>query len=142
MNSLVKLRENLMRDFFNDWMTPGVVIRPLHGRPLPEEFPVELREDDQNYVLEAEIPGLKKDDIEINIDGTTVSISAEVKQCDRKMENERMVQSERYYGAITRRFTLPSEIDSQRCDAKYQDGILSLVLPKKTSTAAKRIAVH
>lgn len=142
MNSLVKLRENLMRDFFNEWTTPGVVIRPLHGRPLPEEFAVELREDDGRYVLEAEIPGLKKEDIQIEIDGPLVSIGAEVKQCDRKVENERLVQSERYYGAVTRRITLPSEVDSAHCEAVYQDGILTLVLPKKASAAAKRIAVH
>ena len=142
MNSLVKLRENLMRDFFNEWTTPGVVIRPLHGRPLPEEFAVELREDDGRYVLEAEIPGLKKEDIQIEIDGPLVSIGAEVKQCDKKMENERLVQSERYYGAVTRRITLPSEVDSIRCEAIYQDGLLTLVLPKKASAAAKRIAVH
>lgn len=142
MNSLTKLRENLMRDFFNEWTNPGVVIRPLHGRPLPEEFAVELREDDEHYMLEAEVPGLKKQDIQIEVDGPTVTIGAEIKQCDKKVENERVVQSERYYGSVTRRITLPSEVDAARCEATYQDGILSLMLPKKSSAAVKRVAVH
>lgn len=142
MNNLSKIRENLMRDFFSDWMTPGVMIRPLHGRALPEEFAVEIREDDRSYRLEAEMPGLKKEDIQVDIDGAQVTISAEIKQCDRKVDNEKLVQSERYYGAVSRRFLLQSEVDSASCQASYQDGLLTLTLPKKASSAAKRIAVH
>ena len=142
MSGLMKIRDNLMRDFFTDWASPGVVIRPLHGRPLPEEFAVEIREDERAYNIEAEMPGLKKDDIQIDIDGPQVTISAEVKQHDQKVENERVVQSERYYGAVSRRFVLQFDIDPSTCKANYQEGILSLTLPKKASSAGRRIAVH
>jgi len=88
------------------------------------------------------MPGLKKDEIQVDIDGPQVTISAEVKQCDRKVDNERVVQAERYYGSVSRRFVLQSDIDSANCKANYQDGILALTLPKKGSSAGRRIAVH
>lgn len=88
------------------------------------------------------MPGLKKEDIQVDIDRAQVTISAEIKQCDRKVDNEKLVQSERYYGAVSRRFLLQSEVDSASCQASYQDGLLTLTLPKKASSAAKRIAVH
>ena len=141
-NNIRKIRDSLMRDFFNDWMTPGVVIRPLHGRGLPEDFAVEIREDDGSYLIDAEMPGLKKDDIQVDIDGGQVTISAEIKQADRKVENEKIVQSERYYGSVARRFSLPTDIDTSNCKANYQEGILSLTLPKQTVSAGRRIAVH
>lgn len=142
MNNLTKIREDLMRNMFSDWASPGVLIRPLHGRPLPEDFAVDIREDAQAYTLEAEMPGLKKEDIQIDIDGAQVSIKAEVRQHDEKVENEKAVQSERYYGSVARSFVFQSEIDSANSLASYRDGILSLTLPKKSSSAAKRLAVH
>lgn len=142
MNNLTKIRDDFMRNMFSDWTSPSVLIRPLHGRPLPEDFAVDIKEDDQVYMLEAEMPGLKKEDIQIDIDGAQVSIKAEVRQCDEKVENERVVQSERYYGSVARRFVFQSEIDSGNSQASYRDGLLSLTLPKKSSSAAKRIAVH
>jgi len=142
VNNLTRFRDHLVRDFFNEWMSPGVVIRPLHGRSLPEDFAVDIREKDSNYVLDAEIPGLKKEDITVEVDGRRVTISAEIKQCDQKAEGERVVQSERYYGSISRSFVLASELDSSGCQASYQNGVLSLTIPKKSVASVKKISIQ
>lgn len=142
MNNLTRFRDNLMREFFDEWMTPTTVIRPLHGRALPEDFAVDIREVDSSYTLEAEMPGLKKEDISVEINGHRVTISAEVKQCDQKTEGERVVQSERYYGSVSRSFMLQSELDSANCQASYHDGVLSLTIPKKIASATKKISVQ
>lgn len=142
MNSLTRFRNDLMRDFFSEFMSPAVVIRPLHGRTLPEDFDVDIREVGSNYVIEAEMPGLKKEDISVQIDGPRLTISAEIKQCDRKTEGERVVQSERYYGSISRSFTLQSDLDGAHSQATYQDGVLSLTIPKKSAAGAQRIEIQ
>jgi HSP20 family protein len=109
---------------------------------LPEDFAVDIRENDQHFTIQAEMPGLRKEDIQVDIDGARITIGAEVKQMDQKVENERAVCSERFYGAVSRSFQLPSEVDSTGCNASYQDGILKLTLPKRSISAGKRIAIH
>ncbi|NBW01095.1 MAG: Hsp20/alpha crystallin family protein [Betaproteobacteria bacterium] len=142
MNNLSRIRNDLMKQFFDDWMTPSFVVRPLHGRSLPEDFAVDIRENDQHFTIQAEMPGLRKEDIHVDIDGARITIGAEIKQMDQKVENDRAVCSERFYGTISRSFQLPSEVDSTGCNATYQDGILKLTLPKRSISAGKRIAIH
>jgi HSP20 family protein len=142
MTSLARIRNDLMKQFFDDWMSPSFVVRPLHGRSLPEDFAVDIRENEQHFTVQAEMPGLRKEDIQVDIDGARITIGAEVKQMDQKVENERSVCSERFYGAVSRSFQLPSEVDSAGCKATYQDGILELTLPKRSMSAGKRIAIH
>lgn len=142
MNSLTRIRDDLMKEFFGDWASPSFVVKPLHGRPLPEDFAVDIREGEQAYTIQAEMPGLKKEDIKVDIDGPRITIGAEVKQLDEKMENDRVVRSERFFGAVSRTFHMAADIDSAGANAAYHDGILTLTLPKKSSAAGKRIAVH
>jgi HSP20 family protein len=141
MNNMSLLRDNFFRDVMGDWVVPSVAIRPLHGRPLPDAFPVDLREDKESYFLEAELPGLSKDDIKIDIETKQVGISAEIKQCDRHLEDEKLVQRERYFGSVSRWVSMPSEIDTARASASYKDGVLSLVLPKQRTSSTKRLLI-
>jgi len=142
MSSLARIRNDLMKQFFSDWMSPSFVVRPLHGRALPEDFAVDIREGDRVFTIQAEMPGLKKEDIQVDIDGARVTIGAEVKQLDQKVEDDRIVCSERFFGSVSRSFYLSSEVDSAGCDATYQDGILKLTLPKRAAVTGKRIAIH
>jgi HSP20 family protein len=130
-------------DLFDDLMK-GFLVRPMAnptGAQLPERLKVEVAEQNGNYKVTAEIPGVKKDDIHVTIDGDQVTISAEVKQEKEAKEGERVVHSERYYGKVARSFRLGQEIDQSGAQAKYDNGLLELVLPKKATASAQRLTI-
>ena len=110
--------------------------------PAPPQFRMDVTENDKEYQVLAELPGVKKEEISITISGNEVAVSAEVKH-EKDVENGGTVlRAERYYGKIERAFTLGQEVDEATAQAKYNDGVLELTLPKKTVSAAKRLAVH
>lgn len=88
------------------------------------------------------MPGVKKEDIDVRIEGAQVSISAEVKKSDEKKEGTRVLRAERYEGFVSRSFTLGCEIDRDKVSARYQDGVLELRLPKKQSGAAHKVTIE
>lgn len=102
---------------------------------------VEVKEANGDYTVQAEMPGVKKDDIHVQIDGNRVSISAEVKRESEQKEGERVLRSERYYGSVARTFALPAELDEGRAGAKFENGVLTLTLPRKAVTASKRLTI-
>jgi len=108
----------------------------------PTQFRMDVSENDKEYQVLAEMPGVKKEDISITINGNEVAVSAEVKREKVVRNGEMVLRSERYYGKIERAFTLGHEIDEASAQAKYSDGVLELTLPKKTTAAAKRLTVH
>lgn len=128
---------NVMEDFLRDF----------HLRPSLREWNVEPRikmdveEDDKAYIVKAEIPGVKKEDISVDVEGNVVSITAELKQ-ETEQKTGKTLRSERYYGAQSRTFTVSHDIDSTKVEAKYADGVLSLTLPKLAGKASKHIAIH
>jgi HSP20 family protein len=113
-------------------------LRALENEP---ELRLEVTEDDKAYTVKAEIPGARKDDIEISIDRNQVSIGAEVRREKETKQGETVVYSERYYGKAYRSFALPVEVDSGKAEAQYEGGVLSLTLPKKQNGGSRRIAV-
>lgn len=144
MNTLVT-RGNFFDDFFRD-VAPGFYIKPLHGDPLPspEQIKIDVNENDNAYTVNAEVPGVKKEDINVSIDGNIITLSSEIKQEDKTVGNsEKMLRSERYYGAISRSFQLPQEVDEKQSKAKYDNGVLTLTLPKKaTNDSVTRLAIE
>ena len=117
-------------------------------RPLAREFDVttpdirlDVNEDNGAYTVKAEMPGIDKKDIEISIEGNQVAISAEVKREEKKKEDEKEVYTERYFGKVYRSFSLPSDLDAAKADAKYDQGVLTLTLPKKGNGGSRKIAV-
>ena len=115
---------------------------PETRAPAPTQFRMDVSENDKEYQVLAEMPGVKKEDISITINGNEVAVSAEVKREKVVRNGEMVLRSERYYGKIERAFTLGHEIDEATAQAKYNDGVLELTLPKKTVAALKRLAVH
>ncbi|HEX8009764.1 MAG TPA: Hsp20/alpha crystallin family protein [Casimicrobiaceae bacterium] len=91
--------------------------------------------------MKADVPGVKKEDIHVAIDGNQLSINAEVKKEKEEKKGETVVRSERYYGKQYRRFTLAHDIDEAKAEAKYRDGVLELTLPKKEASSAKQLTV-
>jgi len=108
----------------------------------PLQIKVDVEENDKSYTVKAEIPGVKKEDINVQIDGNQVSISAEAKQEKDVKENGKVIRSERYYGSMYRSFALGHDVDSGAANAKYADGILQLTLPKKPSAATRKLSVQ
>lgn len=105
------------------------------------EIRVDVKESNGDYTVHAEMPGVKKEDINVQIDGNRVSISAEVRRESEKKEGERVLRSERYYGAVARTFSLASELDDAKASAKFENGVLTLTIPKKSAPAAKRLTI-
>jgi HSP20 family protein len=102
---------------------------------------MDVTETDQAYVVKAEIPGIKKEDIKVNVDGNQVSISAQSQQ-ESEQQGENMLVSERSWGQYYRSFTLPQAVDDTQAKAEYHDGILELSLPKKAGGTAKTLTIH
>lgn len=137
------IRNSLFDDFFRD-VAPGYFIKPLHGDALPRaaQIRVDVKESDTGYVVQAEVPGVGKDDIQVSIDGAVVALRAEIKQQDSPSSGEKLLRSERYYGAVARSFQLPAEVDPAQAKAKYDSGVLTLTLPKKLPSAAQRLTIE
>lgn len=116
-------------------------IKPLHGEPLKSDFPVDVTDKNGTYLVHAELPGVKKENIEISIDGNCFTISAEVDQYDQKSDEGRLIQSERYVGSISRTIQLPMEIDKNSSSAQFENGILELILAKDKKNAKKNLEI-
>jgi HSP20 family protein len=106
------------------------------------QIKMDVSEDDKAYSVRAEIPGVKKEDIHVNIEGNQVSISAEVKNEKEFKEGEKLLRSERYYGSVARMFSLAQDVDEGAAQAKYKDGVLELTLPKKMVASAKKLVIQ
>lgn len=131
-------------DLFDDFFR-GFFVRPVlnEGARLPQRLKVEVTEDDGGYKVLADIPGVKKEDIHVDIDGDQVSITAEVKQeKDANANGGRVLHSERYYGKLSRTFRLGHDIDQTAAQARYNDGVLELTLPKKQNESTKRLPIQ
>ena len=117
-------------------------MRPMwRGPELEPQIKLDVAEDDKTYTVKAEIPGAKKEDISVSVDGNLVSLSAEVRSEKEEKEGKKVIRSERYYGAVSRSFTLASEVDMDKAEAKYEDGVLRLTLPKKPGAEARKLTV-
>lgn len=103
---------------------------------------VDVVDNDDAFKVHADLPGVKKEDINVRIDGNRVHIDAEARREKDVKEKGKVVRSERYYGTVSRVFTLSQEVDETQAVAKYQDGVLTLDLPKKATTASKKLAIQ
>lgn len=126
--------ENFFKNFS---LQPAM--RGMEAEPL---IKVDVSETDQAYTVKAEIPGVKKEDIKVDVSGNQVSISAETRQEKEEKEGSKVIRSERYYGQQYRSFTLAQEVDDAKADATYSDGVLVLSLPKKAGASHKKLTVH
>ena len=129
--------DELFRGFF---VRPVSFEGPGTAAASAAQFRVDVTENDKAYTVHAEIPGVKKEDISITIDGDHVAIGAEVKKEKDVRNGERLLRTERYYGKVYRAFTLEQAVDEATAQAKYENGVLEVTLPKKAVVAAKRIS--
>src|SRR4051812_4674056 len=135
-------------DPFNDLVDDifkGFLVRPVSyegaARDVLPRVKVDVAEQNGAYKVTAELPGVKKDDIHVAIDGSQVTLEAEVKQ-EKDTKDERVLHTERVFGKVTRSFTLPQEVDESKAEAKFRDGVLELTLPKKAAAQRKQISIQ
>lgn len=124
---------SMLREFWRPWRDEAAAAAP--------QIRIDLSETDDAYAVKADVPGVRKEDIDVRIDGKQVTISAEVKEDKEEKKDGRVLRSERRYGYASRSFMLGSDVDEAGADAKYKDGVLELKLPKKARSSAKRLAV-
>jgi HSP20 family protein len=125
--------DGLLRSFFQPARVPAAAAATIR---------MDVAENDKAYVVHAEIPGAKKDDVQVTIEGDQVTIAAEVKRETEAKEGTEVLRSERFYGSYWRSFTLPVEIDEAASNAKFEDGVLELTLAKKAASAGRRLTIQ
>ncbi len=127
-----------------DHLLRGFVVRPAthDTNATAVRFRADITESDKAYTVHAELPGVKKEDIQIAIDGDQVTISAETRAEKEAKEGERVLRTERYSGKYHRAFALDVAVDEDAIAARYAEGVLALTLPKKATVAAKRITIQ
>lgn len=133
-------------DPFNDMddLFRGLFVRPMRFDldVAPQmNIKIDVTKTDDTYTVKAEMPGVKKEDIQVSIDGSQVTISGEVRKEKEEKKGEEVIRSERYYGKVSRSFTLAHDIDESRANARYSDGVLQLTLPTKSKSAHKKLTV-
>jgi HSP20 family protein len=134
-------RYNPFDELFNEF-SKGFFVRPFS---MPEgaepKMKLDVKEDEKAYTIRADIPGVKKEDIQVDVDANAVTVRAEMKQEKEEKKDQKVIYSERNYGMVSRSFSLPAEVDANGAKAEYKDGVLNLVLPKKAGAQARRLSV-
>lgn len=143
MNALTRFErlDEMFPEMLRRWMRP----LPLAGFEAPGEIRIDVSENDKGYDVRAEIPGAKKEDIRVTVDGNYVSISAEVrheKEEEKRAKGERTLVKELYVGSAARGFSLPFEVDEKVSMAKYEDGVLKLSLLKKKEASSRTLEIR
>ena len=113
----------------------------VEGARAPMMIRMDVTESADGYMIHAEMPGMMKEDIDVKIEGSQVTITAETKREWDKKDGDRMLRSERYFGNIYRSFTLPAELNEALSEAKYDKGVLELKLVRKASVVGKKLPV-
>ena len=147
MSTLTRFNPFRSRARFDPTAEFDDLFRNFPLRPLMREMEttlsdmrMDVQEDDAGYRVALDVPGARKEDIEVSVDGSRVTVQAEVKREEKREGKDLHV--ERYSGRTYRSFTLPQEIDRDRCEAHYENGVLTLALPRKGDGQAKRLTVN
>lgn len=118
-------------------------VRPTgFEKDMPADIRIDVTESDKAFQVRAEIPGARKDDIRVTVDGSYVSISAEVRKEKEEKQDGRLLVKETFHGSLSRGFSLTSEIDEKNVVAKLEDGILKLTLPKREGGGGRLISIQ
>jgi HSP20 family protein len=136
-----RMVENMFQDFFAPLAQQAG--GPAHwldeGLSMPR---LDVSETEKTFEVQAELPGVKKEDVKVAIDGQRVTIEGECQQANEQRQGEQVVYSERSTRRYQRSFTLPSEVDDAGAQARLENGILMLTLPKKQGGAARRLTIQ
>jgi HSP20 family protein len=133
------LFDELFNDFFN---RSGLPLARTAELPSVTRARMDVVDKNDRYEVLVDLPGVKKDDIQVTLAGNRVSIAAETKSERETKEGERLIHSERYAASYARSFELPTEVTEQGAEAAFENGVLRLTLPKKATVTSKRLTVR
>ena len=133
---------SLFDEFFSDFFTRNGAVAP-RSNELPAAVRARMDVIDKNDKFEVlvDLPGIKKEDIQVTIEGSRVAISAETKSEKEQKDGDRVLHSERYAASYARTFELPAEVTEEGAGANFDNGVLTLTLPKRATVTSKRLAI-
>ncbi len=135
--SLYEPFNSRMNRFLSNFVNhPGIF--DGHDDLTANTFKLDVSEDDKNYFIRADLPGAKKEDIRVSVDGNQITISAETSSQKEEKNGRNVIHCERYEGKVFRSFTLDANVDEAKSIAKFTDGVLELTLPKQTELASSK----
>ncbi len=136
--------EMLRFEPFHDWLDWARVLSSgVYGmNTLTPYLRLDVVDKDDAFEIKADLPGVKRDDLKIHINGRDVDIAAEMSGESKEEHDGKLLQSERVYGRFHRRLTLGEELDADRAKAAYEDGVLTITLPKNRNAKRKLLKVH
>lgn len=141
MNQLSRASRDLFNDIFKDLSFQRQLSRPFYELWIPESMSIDVSETPDSFNIKADIPGVKKEDIQVTLDNRQLQISVESKQEKEEKKDEKVIMAERYFGYISRTVTLPSDVDNSHVDARYENGVLTLIVPKSSKQTNNHIAI-
>ena len=144
MSNIIKRDPYAINDILDD-LFKGYWVRPVRlfdEQPETQTIRMDVKESEKSYTVHAELPGVKKEDVQVTIEGNTLAVSAEMKKASQEQEGDKLLRRERYYGKLYRGISLGQEVDEANASARFENGVLELVLPKKAITAARRLAIE
>ena len=142
METLVT-RASVLDSIFRD-ASPGFYVTPLYGDPLPElgQIKIDVLENEQAYAVYAELPGARKENIHVSLDGGRVVLRAEFKPYDGQTGCERVLRSERYLEPVSRSFQLPQDADQSKTRVRFENGLLTLIFLKKHALGVQHLNIE
>ena len=143
MNALSLFNPNFAADVFDRIDNDLSLFAPIQARYVTNSL-VDVKETNENYVMDMELPGLNENDIELNLKDRVLTISS-VKQAETKEESKvedgTWLIKERRSLSFNRRFTLPEDIEAQSVEATFKNGVLTVVIPKRAETQPRQISI-
>jgi len=141
------VRWNPMRDMMTMQEQMSRLMNEAYGRRSDEMDygawlpPVDLKEEETRYVVDVELPGLKKEDIEVHLENGVLTIRGE-RRFEKDTQKENYHRIERAYGKFSRSFSLPTRVNPEGISAQYRDGVLQVIVPKAEESKPKKIAIQ
>lgn len=133
---------SLLDEFFDDFFNRAGIPARAVGLPTVARARMDVIDKGDRFEVLVDLPGVKKEDIHVTIEGARVSIDAEAKSERQRSEGERVLHAERFAASYARSFELPAEVTEEGAEAKYEDGVLKLALPKRAAVASKRLQIR
>ncbi|RYF14034.1 MAG: Hsp20/alpha crystallin family protein [Comamonadaceae bacterium] len=141
--STLRLLDPTFGDSFESSLRRFFSPATFEGEAPQLKMRIDVTENEKGYAVKADIPGVKKEDISVRVEGNVVQIDAEAKsEKETRGNGDKVLRSERYFGTISRTFSLGQDIDAGKVQARYADGVLSLDLPKAAPADSRRINVQ
>ncbi|MDR1529367.1 MAG: Hsp20/alpha crystallin family protein [Burkholderiales bacterium] len=132
-NDPFKDMDDLLRGFF---------VQPVEfDQAAQQMIKVDVNEKSDQYLIRAEIPGAKKENIDVAIEGNVIIIGTEIQREEEEKEGDKVLRRERFYGKMQRTLQLPHDIDEGKAEASYENGVLTLALPKKAPDVQKKLTI-